>query len=161
VTDFSGLIRLLSDAGVECIIVGGVAASLLGSARTTVDLDVVYRRTEDNLRRLVSALAPIHPYLRGAPRGLPFTFDVDTARRGFNFTLTTDLGALDLLGEITGGGGYDDLLDESLASEELGASMRCVSLERLVATKRAAGRPKDLVALSELEALLEERERQT
>jgi hypothetical protein len=157
-TDITRLLRTLADARIECIIVGGVAANLLGSARTTVDLDVVYRRTDDNMRRLVAALAPIHPYLRGAPPGLPFTFDLATLQRGLNFTLTTDLGALDVLGEIAGGGTYDDLRDESLASTEFGESVRCLSLERLIATKRAAGRPKDLVALSELEALLEERD---
>jgi hypothetical protein len=156
-TDIVGLVRALADAGVECIIAGGVAANLLGSARTTLDLDVVYRRSDDNLRRLVGALAPIHPYLRDVPPGLPFVLDVATLQRGLNFTLTTDLGALDLFGEITGGGTYDDLAGESVAATDLGASVRCLSLERLIAVKRAAGRPKDLIALSELEALLEER----
>ena len=158
-TDIAGLIRTLANAGVECIVAGGVAANLLGSARTTVDLDVVYRRTTDNMERLVAALVPLHPYLRDAPPGLPFVFDVDTIRRGLNFTLTTDLGALDLLGEIAGGGSYEDLAAESLLAHELGQSVRCLSLERLIATKRAAGRTKDLIALSELEALLEERDR--
>lgn len=158
-TDILGLVRVLADAGVECIIAGGVAANLLGSARTTLDLDVVYRRTDGNMQRLVGALTPIHPYLRGAPAGLPFVFDLATLARGLNFTLTTDLGALDLLGEITGGGTYEDLIEDSFTAEGLGASVRCLSLDRLIATKRAAGRPKDLVALSELEALLEERNR--
>ena len=158
-TDIVGLIRVLAGAGVECIVVGGVAANLLGSARTTVDLDVVYRRSDENMGRLAAALAPIHPYLRDVPPGLPFALDLPTLQRGLNFTLTTDLGALDLLGEITGGGEYDDLAAESFAAAGLGDSVRCVSLERLIATKRAAGRPKDLVALSELEALLEERDR--
>ena len=155
-TDLVGLLRVLGDAGVECIIAGGVAANLLGSARTTLDVDVVYRRTDDNIARLVTALDPLHPYLRGAPAGLPFRFDIATVKRGLNFTLTTDLGALDLLGEITGGGSYDDLAAESIPSADFGAHVRCLTLERLIATKRAAGRPKDLVALSELEALLEE-----
>jgi hypothetical protein len=159
-TDLVGLLRVLGEGGVECIIAGGVAANLLGSARTTIDVDVVYRRTDENIRRLVAALEPLHPYLRGAPAGLPFRFDVATVKRGLNFTLTTDLGPLDLLGEITGGGSYDDLARESTPSTEFGAHVRCLTLEQLIATKRAAGRPKDLVALSELEALLEERNRQ-
>jgi hypothetical protein len=158
-TDLVGLLRVLGDAGVECIIAGGVAANILGSARTTIDVDVVYRRTEANMERLVKALSPLHPYLRGAPAGLPFRFDVPTVKRGLNFTLTTDLGPLDLLGEITGGGTYDDLVEESLPSSGFGEHVRCLTLERLIATKRAAGRPKDLIALSELEALLEERDR--
>jgi hypothetical protein len=56
------------------------------------------------------ALAPHHPYLRGAPPGLPFDWAEETLKRGLNSTLTTDLGPIDLLGEIAGGGAYDDLL---------------------------------------------------
>lgn len=159
VTDITALVRVLASAGVEFIIVGGVAANLQGSARTTVDLDVVYRRTGENLDRLAQALGPLEPYLRGVSPGLPFTLDAPTLQRGLNFTLTTRLGAIDLLGEIAGGGTYDDLASDCETVTLSGAPIRCLSLRRLIATKRAAGRPKDLVALSELEALLEERDR--
>jgi hypothetical protein len=69
VTDFAGLIRALADGGVESILVGGVAATIHGSARLTRDVDVVYSRRPDNLARIVAALGPFEPYLRGAPRG--------------------------------------------------------------------------------------------
>ena len=65
------LLRAFRDAGVEMIVVGGVAATVQGSARVTMDLDVVYRRSPDNVRRLVAALAPFSPYLRGALPGCP------------------------------------------------------------------------------------------
>ena len=97
------VLRLLERGGVEFIVVGGVAAAAHGSARSTTDLDVVYRRTPDNLPRLVATLAPYEPYLRGAPPGLPFRWDVATIQRGLNFTLTTSLGALDILGESPAG----------------------------------------------------------
>jgi hypothetical protein len=156
-TDIAALVRALADGRVEFIIAGGVAANLHGSARTTLDLDVIYRRTGANITRLVETLRPLNPYLRGVPEGLPFQFDAETVQRGLNFTLTTRLGDLDLLGEITGGGGYEDLVEESDTATIFGSRVRCLALRRLIATKRAAGRPKDLVALSELEALLEER----
>jgi hypothetical protein len=72
VTDFEGLLRQLRDAEVQFIIVGGFAGTVLGSPRTTVDLDVVYARDAANLERLARALEPLLPYLRGAPPGLPF-----------------------------------------------------------------------------------------
>jgi predicted nucleotidyltransferase len=156
-TDLAALLRCLADAGVEYIVVGGVAATVHGSARLTQDLDIVYRRSEENIGRLASALAPHAPYLRGAAPGLPFTWDVRTIRRGLNFTLTTDRGALDLFGEIIGGGTYEDLLPDCITIKVFGIACQCLGLERLIQVKRAAGRPRDLEAVAELEAILEER----
>jgi hypothetical protein len=159
VIDFPAVVRALHDAHVEFIIVGGAAATAHGSARLTLDLDVVYRRTNENLSRVVESLTPMHPYLRGAPPGLPFGLDVDTLKRGLNFTLVTDMGWIDLLGEIVGGGDYDALLPFTDVLTVFETPCRCLSLERLIQVKRAAGRPKDLEALAELEAIAEERRR--
>ena len=158
-TNFRGLIRILSEAGVNFIVVGGVAATGHGSARLTSDLDIVYRRTTENITRLVLALAPLNPYLRGAPPGLPFRWSDETIKKGLNFTLVTSLGALDLLGEITGGGGYDDLLPHSLTLTLHNSECLCLGIEYLIKVKRAAGRPKDFEAIAELEAILEERQK--
>ena len=157
---FRNLILLLFDGGVEFIVIGGVAGAVHGADSDTKDLDVVYRRTRENIRRLVQCLAPVSPYLRGAPPGLPFRFDEETVQRGLNFTLTTSLGALDLLGEVTGGGKYEDLRPHSITAEVAGVSCLCLGLKKLIEVKRAAGRPRDLNAVAELEALLEEKEKQ-
>jgi predicted nucleotidyltransferase len=160
-TNFAELIRLLVNNDVEFIIVGGAAATAHGSARLTEDLDVVYRRTRDNIARLAAALKPINPYLRGAPPGLPFGWDEQTILNGLNFTLTTSLGAIDFLGEITGGGSYDNLWPDAVRLQLFGVECLCLGLERLIHVKRAAGRPKDLEAIAELQAILEERQRDT
>jgi hypothetical protein len=123
----------------------------------TVDVDAVYRRTAENIERLVLALTPYHPYLRGAPRGLPFRWDAATVQRGLNFTLTTDIGDVDLLGEITGGGGYDQLVAATVGIRVFGIECRCLTLDKLIEVKRAAGRPKDFEAIAELEAIREHR----
>jgi predicted nucleotidyltransferase len=156
VTDFEGLLTALADAGVEFIIIGGFAATAHGSAHITVDLDVVYCRTADNIGRLARALEPLRPYLRGAPPGLPFRFDPDTIRQGLNFTLATQAGDLDLLGEATGGGTYEALLPHSEVRDVAGLECRFVDLPTLIRLKRAAGRPKDLERIAELEALRQE-----
>jgi predicted nucleotidyltransferase len=158
VTEFATLIGVLADEGVEFVIVGGLAATVHGSARLTQDIDVVYSRSDTNLARLVDALVPYAPYPRGAPAGLPFEWSVDTLRRGLNFTLTTTKGDVDLLGEITGGGGYEDLLPHTIAIDLFGHGCLCLDLEWLIWTKRAAGRPRDFEAVAELEALREERD---
>jgi predicted nucleotidyltransferase len=158
-TDFPALLRALAGEHVEFIVIGGMAATVHGSARLTRDLDVVYRRTPENLRRVIAALQEHKPYLRGAPPGLPFVFDERTLRNGLNFTFETTLGDIDLLGEIAGGGGYEALLPHTIEMPLFGVACRCLDLEKLIEVKRAAGRPKDFEAIAELEALLEEREK--
>jgi predicted nucleotidyltransferase len=157
--DFETALRVLVQAQVEFLVVGGVAARAHGSARLTNDLDILYRRSPENIERLAGALAPHAPYLRGAPPGLPFRLDAATIRRGLNFTLTTAFGDLDLLGEVTGGGGYEALIPRSKPIAAFGLEVPCLDLDCLIQVKRAAGRPKDLDAIAELEALLEERQR--
>jgi len=160
-TDFEGLIRRLRDMDVRFVIVGGFAGVVLGSPRVTVDLDIVYARDADNLARLTLALEPLSPYLRGAPPGLPFRLDVPTLIRGLNFTLTTAMGDLDLLGEVAGGGTYEELLPHTRRIRVFETDIDVVTLSQLIRLKRAAGRPKDFEALAELQVLLEERRRET
>jgi hypothetical protein len=147
------LLRALGEANVEYILVGGVAAAAHGSARATQDLDIVYRRSPENLKRLTLALGPLQPYLRGAPPGLPFRFDVETIRHGLNFTLETSLGWIDLLGEIAGGGKFEDLVSHAIGVQAFGVECMILDLPTLIQTKRAAGRRKDLEAVAELEII--------
>jgi hypothetical protein len=154
--DLEQIVPPLAAAGIDFILIGGKAAILHGSARVTYDTDIVYDRARENLERLAALLQPRHPYLRGAPPGLPFKLDLPTLRNGLNFTLTTDLGELDLLGEVVGGGGYRDLLPHTIEVKAFGVTFRCVDLPTLIRLKRAAGRPKDLESIAELEALIEE-----
>jgi hypothetical protein len=89
-------VQVLSDAGVEFIIIGGRSAILHGSAHITNDLDLFFSRKAENLRRLAQALAPYHPRLRDIPEGLPFVWDEATLRSAAILTLTTDSGMIDL-----------------------------------------------------------------
>lgn len=156
-TDYAGLLRTLSEGGVEFIVIGGLAAVAHGAGRATFDVDVVYRRNPENLRRIVEAFGPHRPYPRGAPQGLPFLWDTETLRRGLNFTLATSLGDIDLLGEIAGGGHYEDLAAHAQPGTVQGVSCQVLGLRKLIEAKRAAGRPKDFEAIAELEAILEEK----
>jgi predicted nucleotidyltransferase len=157
--NFQELLPLLVRHRVKFIVIGAGAALAHGSARATYDVDVVYARDKSNLAALVEALIPYHPYLRGAPPGLPFRWDERTLASGLNFTLTTTLGDLDLLGEVTGGGSYEQLLPFTQEMRAFGVRCRFVTLEKLIELKRAAGRPKDFEAIAELQALLDERRR--
>jgi hypothetical protein len=156
VTDFEALLDTLGQHQVAFVVVGGAAAIAHGSARLTQDLDIVYHRSPTNLDRLVLALRDHNPYLRGVPPGLPFIWDRATLTRGMNFTLVTSLGDIDLLGEISGGGTYEELSAGAVELQIFRTRCLCLSLPQLIRAKRAAGRPKDLEALAELEAIEEE-----
>lgn len=153
---YDKLLPVLVRSGVDFILIGGVAAVVHGSARVTYDVDITYSRASANITRLVHALRSHAPYLRGAPAGLPFVWDERTVSNGLNFTLTTKLGDLDLMGEVIGGGAYGDLLPHSFEVEAFNVKFRCIDLLTLIKLKRAAGRPRDLEALAELQVLQEE-----
>ncbi len=155
-TDFAALLTALARHQVDFIVIGGAAAIAHGSARLTQDLDIVYDRSPENLKRLVAALADHQPYLRGAPPGLPFRWEPETLARGLNFTLVTSLGDIDLLGEIPGGGSYQDLRGGAIDLRVFHTHCLCLSLAQLIRAKQAAGRPRDLEALAELETIEEE-----
>jgi predicted nucleotidyltransferase len=154
-TDLEKILKALHDHDVDFIIIGGVAAVLHGSAYVTADLDVCYSRKRENLDKIAFALTPFNPLLRGAPKNLPFRFDAATLKSGLNFTLRTDLGDVDVLGEVMGLGDYKAALEFSEDMEVFGISYKVLNIEGLIKSKKAAGRPKDLILLPELEALLE------
>src|SRR5687767_1627713 len=137
-----------------------MAAIAHGAARVTYDLDVVYERSPENLQRLVAALRPLQPRLRGAPEDVPFLWDEETLARGSNFTLKTTMGDVDILGYITGGGEYQELIAHTITIDVEGVSCLCLDLETLIQVKKAAARKKDREAIEELQALKQERDRQ-
>lgn len=147
------ILRVLYDAHLEFVVIGGAAMHLQGSAYVTQDVDFCYARTLQNMNRLAAALEPYHPSLRGAPAGLPFTFDSRTISQGMNFALSTDLGDLDFLGEVTGLGSYKDVRAAADMQVIHGMQIAVLSLVGLIKSKKAAGRPRDLYVLPELEGL--------
>jgi len=152
-------LEALRNSHVEFVLIGGAAMAVQGSAYVTRDLDFCYARTGKNMEQLAAALSPFHVKLRGAPGNLPFRFDAETIALGLNFTLITDLGEIDLLGEVVGLGDFEKVRAESEKLEIYGTECLVLSLSGLIKSKRAAGRPRDLMVLPELEALKELRER--
>ncbi|MFZ5470123.1 MAG: nucleotidyltransferase [Myxococcota bacterium] len=155
-TDFRRLLDALASERVEFVVIGGVAVIAHGYSRLTEDLDICYRRTRENMERLARALAPLEPTLRGAPRDLPFILDERTLRAGLNFTLESNAGDIDLLGEVTGVGTYETVMSDAIELDIYGHAVRVMSLDRLELSKRAAGRAKDL---ADLEAIREIKKR--
>jgi predicted nucleotidyltransferase len=155
-TEKPRLVRIaerLRDHGVEFMVIRGQAAVLLGSPIATLDIDLCYRRTKENLRRLAEALRDLDPKLRGAPPDLPFRLDAESLALGANFTFDTDEGPLDLLGHVEPFGGYEALLPGSELLDAGGVTLRVMGLEDLITVKRHLRRPKDQAPLVQLEAI--------
>lgn len=152
---FQKAIQTLCDAGVEFVVIGGLSATLHGSARVTYDLDICYSRTPVNISRLAEALAPFHPRPRGHAAGLPFILDEKSLRNGTIFTLQTDIGEIDLLAEVVGLGDFNNVRQQSITLEAFDRQLVTLDLPGLIQAKRASGREKNLFALAELESLLE------
>ena len=153
--DFLAILRTLESGGVRFVLIGGLAMVALGSNHITQDVDIVYARDPENIAALVAALQPQHPRLRGAPEGLPFTFDAVTFRNMFNITLATDVGSLDLLGDAPGVDSFEGLWARAVVVEIDELFVRVASVDDLIAMKTAAGRLKDQLHVMELRALRE------
>jgi hypothetical protein len=147
------LLTALSKADVAFIVIGGMAAVAQGATYVTADLDLCYQRHPQNYQRLSLALHPFKPRLRGAPADLPFVLDAATLRAGLNFTLMTEVGELDLLGEVTGLGPYELVKAHAEEIELYEYRIWVLTLEGLIVSKQATGRAKDLRLLPELQAL--------
>jgi predicted nucleotidyltransferase len=149
------IVRGLLEGGVRFVVIGGVAASVHGSARVTFDVDICYDPAPENLERLAQVLKSWDAYLRGAEPGLPWVLDARSVRINPVLTLVTRLGNVDVMDRIDGVGDYRKVLASSAEVDYDGARFRVLSLDALIAAKRATGRRKDREALLELEALRE------
>jgi hypothetical protein len=145
------LLRRLTENGVDFVVVGGVAVILQGSPRLTQDLDICYAVQQENLDRLGKVLVELGARLRGIDEDLPFVADGRALRNTRILTLTTADGALDLLAEPDGSPGYPALRRRADQIDIDGLLIRVASVEDLIAMKRAAGRPQDLLDLESLE----------
>ncbi len=149
--------EVLIDHGVEFVIIGGVAARLHDTGHATVDIDICPSSREANLSKLAAALRELGARLRveGDPGGVPFDPHPDALRQVTMMTLITDHGPLDLCFAPAGFPEGYDILSEHASSIVVNAvELPVASLDDVVTSKRAVGRPKDIVALPPLEAHL-------
>lgn len=146
------LLRLL-EAGVEFIVVGGMAAAIHGSTRNTDDLDVAAPFTRQNMERLLAALTPLRPRNAARPDLGTISASPDELSRYRNLYLTTDKGRLDILGEVPPLGGYAEVDAEAEKIPFLGRTCKVIGLDQLITIKESIGRPKDRETAVELKAI--------
>lgn len=151
---FAQILAALVASGARFVVVGGVAATIHGSARLTNDIDICYDTAAQNVERLVELLTRWRAYLRAVEPGLPFVLDARALHTTPIMTLTTDMGDIGLLDVVPGVGAYDAVLAASEPVTINDVEFRALKLEALIASKQAVRRPKDVEHLVELEAIL-------
>lgn len=150
------LFEVLVDENVDFVLVGGYAAVLRGATRPTKDVDVTPSTATDNLTRLTSALKRLNARIRtdAVPEGLPFSTSAEAMRGLLMLNLKTDYGDLDITFQPSGTDGYPDLIKNAEERRVGTVTIRIASLADIVRSKAAAGRNKDIEALTELHELL-------
>ena len=152
------LFAALVDAGVEYVLIGGLAGVLHGSPAMTNDADIVPSRSDENLRRLSAALRALDARLRstGDPGGVPFDPHPVLLAAMSIVNTTTRCGDLDISFVPDGTGGYDDLIARAVTFDIGGLVLRVAALADIIRSKEAANRPKDHATLPVLYALRDE-----
>lgn len=143
----------LVGAGVDFVVIGGIAAIARGSPRLTQDLDICYATDPENLEALGGVLVKLNARLWGTPEDVPFVPDAATLGRVELLTLETDGGRLGVLARPAGAPRFAVLREAAERMRIAGQPVLVASVDHLLAMKRAAGRPKDLADVAELEAI--------
>ena len=148
--DLSAILEGLIEAGVEFILVGGLAAVVQGAPVTTLDIDIVHNRSSENIARLLAFLKSIDAVHRRPDNRVVTPKKEDISGTG-NALFTTRLGPLDVLAVIEEGRAYQDLLEHTVEIEFRGHTVRVLKLKTLVELKRTSRDPKDKQRLPVLE----------
>lgn len=147
------LLYALVARGIDFVVVGGIAMVGHGSARPTADLDICYATDAANLDALGHVLTELGATLRGIDEPTPFVPDGRTLRQTSILTLTTPLGEIDLLVSPAGSPAYAQLRARAERITIGDVTFLIASLDDLESMKRAAGRPKDLLDLEEIDVI--------
>lgn len=151
---FLDILTVLARHDVEFVVVGGVAAILEGAPVSTFDLDVVYRRSDENNARLATALRAINARYKDLANRHIVPDVAKLATVDVNL-LITDLGDLDLLHHIRGDLDYDELLARTVEYRVADLRLRVANLETVIESKELADRDKDRAMLPILRRTLE------
>jgi hypothetical protein len=151
--DWFQLLRRLKDHQVSFVIIGGIAAMLRGSPMGTFDLDVCAPMTDENLKRIHAALWDLRPKFRFRPDRMPLWADPVRMHGLKNLNLETDLGIIDLLGELPGVGSFEEIIVRATQMDVGGFTCPVVDLDTLITSKKVAGRDKDVLNVRHLEAI--------
>ncbi|MFT3839515.1 MAG: hypothetical protein QM723_21205 [Myxococcaceae bacterium] len=143
----------MTDAKLDFIVVGGVAATLHGVAEPTRDLDVCIRLTDDSWTRVAQVIAPLQPRYALTPDLRPIVATPEELRQYRNLYVLTDLGRIDFLSEVPPIGDIDKVAGRAVEMQLDEKRIRVISVDDLLKVKEHVRRPKDLEVAAELRAI--------
>jgi hypothetical protein len=158
--DAREILRRLTSAGVDFVVIGGIAILLLGYPRMTRDLDIVFAYDDENLNALGRVLVDLEARLRGVEYDADFVPDKRTLKGIELLTLDTSAGWFDVHRLPAGVPSYARLRANAERLTLEGFSVLVASPDDLIAMKEAAGRPQDRIDIAALETIKRLRERQ-
>jgi predicted nucleotidyltransferase len=141
--DYIDMLKCLNKAGVDYILVGGWAVNMYGYIRATVDLDIWILADADNAKKVYAAVAEF-----GAP--VSEMKPEEFAQYGMIFQIGVAPCRVDIISKISGVS-YADAVTRAVPKTIDGIPVRIISLEDLIANKKASGRAKDLADVEVLE----------
>lgn len=153
--ELTDILLLLAKHDVDFVVVGGYAVAAYGSSLVTQDVDICCDFSPENLMRLQQALAGKNPVHRMTTKRLPLLLTPEQCQGLKNLYLDTDAGQLDCLGTVLGVGDFEVVRQHSIEIEIDGVECRLIALDALIQAKKAMGRPRDIEAVRQLEAIKE------
>jgi hypothetical protein len=152
-SNVADLLKLLSKGKVDFVIVGGFAGIVHGITIVTEDIDICCDFSKENLLRLQTALARLHPVHRMTPKKIKLNLTEKTCGQYKNLYLDTDIGQLDCLSFISGVGDFKEVKKASVPIEVEGTKFNVLNIDALIESKKAMKRDSDKQSIIQLEAI--------
>jgi predicted nucleotidyltransferase len=131
----------------EAILIGNAAAAMHGAPVTTLDFDFMFRETPTNLRKLKAVSSELDAVILRPYYPISKLFRVVDDDRGLQ---------IDFMPVIHGVRSFKSLRSRAVTITLADQELLVASMEDIVASKRAAGRPRDRAVLEILQKTLDE-----
>ena len=155
--NLSEILERLLEAGIDFILVGGLAAVIQGAPVTTMDIDIVHNQSTENIAKLLAFLKSVDAFHRRLDDSLIEPRESDLSGKGHSL-FTTRLGPIDVLGVIEEEKSYGDLLEHTVEIDFRGHTLQVLDLKMLVQLKRTSTDPRDKQRLPVLKETLRQLE---
>ena len=137
---FDQILRRLTEAEVEFVLVGGLALGAWGVVRGTKDVDIVVAPDPENLKRIAEVAVEARGHVQKGEAFLSTSFSIAAElANGERVAIETELGLLDVVRGLDGVPSYAELHASAVDTEILGVKVAVCSMSALRQMKQADG----------------------